>query len=134
MRHSKPQSVLVVEDDLEIRESIIGILEDEGITAVGAENGAHAFRVLESGVNPCLILLDLMMPVMDGMTFRQHQRNHPALSAVPVVILSAYRNLEEHCRGLDAVALLEKPVEIEELLDTVSRYCCPARALPAQGG
>jgi two-component system chemotaxis response regulator CheY len=114
--------VLVIEDDADLRETLISILDDEGIEAVGAENGASAFALLDAGERPDLILLDLGMPVMDGWTFAARLREMADVGATPIAVMSAGRNL---ARAPVSAAYLEKPVRREELLDVVARLSRP---------
>jgi two-component system response regulator MprA len=78
---------------------------------------------LRGGLKPRLILLDLMMPRKDGWQFREEQIADPSLAAFPVVVLSGAGQLERHTRQLDVKDFLEKPVDVERLLEVVSRYC-----------
>lgn len=115
--------VLVVEDDPDIRATLCEALEDNGYTAVGAGNGVEALAYLRGAAErPCLILLDLMMPVMDGQTFRAEQRADAALAAIPTIVISAYRDLERYAAEL-ATEYLPKPVRLDTLLETARRYC-----------
>src|SRR4051812_17571750 len=83
--------VLVVEDEADLRALIVGLLEGDGYAAVGASNGEEALDVLRTTPRrPCLILLDLMMPRMDGWAFRAAQRRDPALASIPVVVVTGY--------------------------------------------
>jgi CheY-like chemotaxis protein len=128
---SKPPAnqhvVLVVEDDSEIRDSLVEILNEAGYGTLGVNNGHEALHALRTlPFTPCFILLDLMMPIMDGITFREKQRADPALANIPVVVISASRDLAETARALDALAL-GKPLDLEELL-AVARRLCPAPA------
>jgi CheY-like chemotaxis protein len=116
-------TVLVVEDDEDIRETLVEILEDEGYHATGAANGRDALERLRSAAFPHLILLDLMMPVMNGWEFRSEQQRDPVLAAIPVVVVSGVDNVPEKAASLDAAAYLAKPIEIKTLLDLVQRYC-----------
>ena len=87
-------TVMVVEDDVDIRQALIEILEDHGFGTLAARDGADALNILSHATElPCVILLDLMMPVMDGATFRQVQRQDPRLASIPVVVLSGITNL-----------------------------------------
>ena len=115
--------VLVVEDDAEIRESLLEALADHGHPAEGAANGKAALDQLRGSELPCLILLDLMMPVMDGQTFREEQMKDPHLAQVPVVVVSADRDVGEAARTLHATAWLQKPLKVDELIKTVMKYC-----------
>ena len=115
--------VLVVDDDRDIRDSLVEALEDHGHRAVGAANGREALDVLRTSAEPpCLILLDLMMPVMDGREFREQQVQSPALADIPVIVISAYNDVGEQARAL-GVDHLRKPLAMRGLLDAVRRYC-----------
>ena len=115
--------VLVVEDDIDIRATMCEALEDNGYKAVGAANGLEALAYLRgSNERPSLILLDLMMPVMDGQTFRAEQRADPALASIPVVVISAYRDVDRYASEL-AAECLAKPVRLDTLLETARRHC-----------
>jgi CheY-like chemotaxis protein len=124
--------VLVVDDDRDIRDSLIETLEDHGYQASGASNGAEALALLRTSPRPCLILLDLMMPVMDGRGFREEQLKNPAWADIPVVVISAYSNVEAQAQEL-ATAFVRKPVSTRPLIDVVRRYCC-AGARPEGDG
>src|SRR5580765_7790969 len=82
-------SILLVEDDFDMRDALIPILEYAGHHVVGAANGREALEQLRAGPKPSLILLDLMMPVMNGTEFRAEQLRDPALASIPVVVVSA---------------------------------------------
>jgi len=117
-------TVMVVEDDVDIRQALIEILEDHGFGAVGARDGAEALNILSRATElPCVILLDLMMPVMDGATFRQAQRQDPRLASIPVVVLSAYRDVDRHAAPLDAASVLRKPPSVRELVTVLRTHC-----------
>ena len=121
--------VLVVEDDLEIRESLMEILEENGYQPVGAANGYEGLDKLRTFEQlPCLILLDLMMPVMDGRMFRQEQLRSPEFASIPVVVLSAYRNVAEETQGMSVAAFLKKPMKLDDVLGVVRRHCPGAHA------
>jgi len=118
--------VLVVEDDLEIRETLIEVLEDFGVQALSASNGQEALDALrEAPRPPCLIFLDLMMPVMDGLAFREAQLKYPELREIPVVILSAYADLEEISAKMGVQRVLHKPLRLHDLRRSVEAYCGP---------
>ncbi|WP_242343820.1 response regulator [Anaeromyxobacter terrae] len=109
--------VLVVEDDPDLRESVVELLALEGFSTEQAENGCAALRLLrrEPAV-PDLILLDLMMPVMNGWNFREAQLADPALAPIPVVVMSA-----QDCGDVEAHAKLQKPFEVADLLRAISQ-------------
>lgn len=115
-------TIFIVEDDVDTREMLGRFLELEGYAVETAANGRQALDRLGTGLRACVILLDLMMPVMDGWQFREEQRKDPALSSIPVVVLSAHANLW----NFDAAAHLKKPVDIHPLVDTVAQFCEPA--------
>ena len=114
--------VLIVEDDADLREMMAQLLSLEGFQTRTASNGRDALDYMhQSGDRPDLILLDLMMPVMDGWEFRRHQEQDPAISRIPVVVLSA---LDPSRAGdLHADAFLKKPLDFDRLLDLVRRHC-----------
>jgi CheY-like chemotaxis protein len=115
--------ILVVEDDSAIREVLTDVLESEGYQVVNAANGREAIQLLRGTTLPCLILLDLMMPVMNGWQFRDEQRQDPVLAPVPVVVISADSDLPTKAAAIHANDFLKKPIELNRLLDTVEQYC-----------
>ena len=115
------QPVLLVEDDVETRESFRFVLESGGYGVVTAENGQQALDALRQGLTPCLILLDLMMPVVDGFQFRQRQLEDPHLAAIPVVACSGH--FDSDATRLRAAAYFQKPVDVDQLLQVVGSYC-----------
>lgn len=119
--------VLVVEDDADVRQSLMEVLEDHGYRCLPAANGAEALtRMRDEERKPCVILLDLMLPVMDGWQFRARQRRDRDLREIPVVILSAHADVENVAVELEAPASLRKPVSIVALLSTIGQFCKPA--------
>ncbi len=112
--------VMVVDDDAGIRDSLETLLSDEGYTVVCAEDGNDALARLRSGVLPCLIFLDLMMPGMDGWEFRRQQGRDPVLAGIPVAIITAGANTNLPPR---AEAFLPKPLKVDKLLETLQQYC-----------
>lgn len=111
-------SILLVEDDQDIRESVSELLELEGYTTVTTINGREALEQLHRMDKPCLILLDVMMPVMDGHAFMKKIQEEQPLSEIPVVVMSA-----SHKPPAGAKGYLSKPLDIDELLGWV-RSCC----------
>ena len=125
-QQSRPEAsdcVLVVDDDGGIRGVLSQILEDEGHRVRSAANGLEALRQLEGPERPCLILLDLMMPVMNGWEFMSRRSENDSLADIPVVVISADQNVGENAAALGATGYLEKPIDLNVLLDTVQRYC-----------
>lgn len=119
---SPSPQVLIVEDDLDIRDALSQILEEEGYAVATAANGQEALDVLRTGPPPRIILLDLMMPVMNGWQFRAEQRNDPSLSRIPVIVISADNNVADKARAIGVHECFRKPIEISGLLATLARY------------
>jgi two-component system, chemotaxis family, chemotaxis protein CheY len=115
----------VVDDDPDILEALSEILEAEGFEIRRARNGKEALDRLEPDP-PQLILLDLMMPVMDGWEFAQRMRQRPSVSSIPLIVLSADRNVGSKAVDIGAVGHLAKPFELNDLLDMVRRALEPA--------
>jgi CheY-like chemotaxis protein len=109
--------LLVVEDDDMIREALTELLRDEGALVTPASNGREALQELRSGRAPDLILLDLMMPVMDGWEFRVDQRADPALASIPIIAMSA--DMSAKARAIAADAYLRKPLDFSELVGRI---------------
>jgi DNA-binding response OmpR family regulator len=120
-------TVLIVEDDLDMRELERLALETNGFKVVTVGNGAEALAHLQQK-RPCAILLDLMMPVMDGLTFLRERRRVPAAERVPVICVSAagHEMVVEALRS-GAVDCLPKPTDFDELCDIVAGYCRKTR-------
>lgn len=108
----------MVDDDPDILEALSEILESEGFAIRQARNGQEALEILET-VSPNLILLDLMMPVMDGWEFAEKMRRRVDWSQIPVIVLSADRNIGGRARELGALGYLAKPFELSALLSLV---------------
>jgi CheY-like chemotaxis protein len=106
--------VLIVDDETDIREAIAELLAEEGYDVEGARDGAEALTKARR-CHPSLVLLDLMMPGMNGWEFRAKQRGDPELAAIPVVVLSALGRVP----GVDAAGFLQKPFELDDLLTAV---------------
>lgn len=124
----KNVTILVVDDDRDIRETLAVVLEIEGYETLCAENGQAALDLLEKTEPlPSLILLDLMMPVMDAWQFRARQKESPRLRDLPVVIISAGGNVEQKAQNLEAAGWLRKPLTIEQLLRAVGAVISKAR-------
>jgi CheY-like chemotaxis protein len=113
--------VLIVEDDADLREMMAQLLTLEGFHAATVTNGREALDYLRRSPRPDLILLDLMMPVMDGWQFRKEQQADPAIAGVPVVILTAVD--QRRAASVDATAFLNKPLDFDRLLQLVRQYC-----------
>ena len=99
------------------------LLQQHNFGIVTAGDGQKTLEVLRSGLKPRLILLDLMMPRKDGWQFRREQVADPELSDVPVVVLSGAGQLQRRTQHLGIAEVLEKPIDVERLLEVVGRYC-----------
>ena len=120
--------VLVVDDDPDILEALSEILEAEGFEIKRARNGKEALERLQPEA-PDLILLDLMMPVMDGWEFAQRMRQRePPIARIPLIVLSADRNVGSKATEIGAVGHLAKPFELNDLLEMVRRSLTPSAA------
>jgi CheY-like chemotaxis protein len=116
--------VLIVEDDQEIREILTTILVEAGYAVASAANGLEALTQLRSGVPlPAVILLDLLMPVMDGVEFCARKDADAAIKDIPVVVMSALRKPEVKVPTTSAQGYLKKPMTLEAVLEAVERFC-----------
>jgi CheY-like chemotaxis protein len=119
-----PKVVLVVEDDADIRSSLETLLKLEGYAVRLATNGQEALDALAQKPHPCIVLLDLMMPVKDGFQFAQERKAiYPELNFIPTIVMSADGHVREKQTRAGAQAYLRKPVDVEELLLTVANLC-----------
>jgi DNA-binding response OmpR family regulator len=117
--------VLVVEDEAAARDVMCETLDIAGYQAVGATDGSVARQLLEArDAPPCVIVLDLMMPRMNGWQFREWQRT-TRFASVPVVILSAVRDLANEAKKLLSADYLAKPIAFDALLEKVEKHCGP---------
>jgi two-component system, chemotaxis family, chemotaxis protein CheY len=114
------RTVLVVEDDDDLRDVVSETLERNGFRALGASDGVAALELLAREPLPCLILLDLMMPRMSGWEFRRRQLADARLQRVPVVVMTATTTLDE--AAIHADDLLRKPLSLPALLAAVRRF------------
>jgi CheY-like chemotaxis protein len=122
MTEHRPAHILVVEDDRDIRDSVVEILEDEGYTVSDAAGGQEALERLASGsTKPNLILLDLMMPGMNGFQFRQKQLESVEFGGIPVIVITADSTAQDRSGPLKAAAFLRKPIKIQPLLNTIKQ-------------
>lgn len=117
--------VLVIDDDEDIREALDDVLTMDGYDVVTACDGREGLDRLHQEQDTGLILLDLMMPGMNGWEFRAQQLQEPNLATIPVVVISADRNASRAAQALGAAAYLNKPVELEELLQTTQANVQP---------
>jgi CheY-like chemotaxis protein len=116
-------TVLIVVDDRDIREMLSQNLEDEGYSVIAAADGHDALAALDAEQKPCLILLDLMMPGMNGWEFRAEQKRMAQIAEIPVVILSARTDVAKAASEMDGVEYIAKPIDFDALMRTVARFC-----------
>jgi CheY-like chemotaxis protein len=117
-------SVLIVEDDADVRGALAAILETQGFTVAEAEHGLEALRHLRASSCTCLIVLDLFMPTMDGWKFRDEQVKDPHLAAIPVVVVSADQDAARRAGAtLGVAAAMQKPVDLDRFIDVVRQFC-----------
>ena len=114
--------VLVVEDDVDLRESVVETLTHRGVRVVEAQHGGEALELLQQNPEASLVLLDLMMPVVDGWTFRARMLADKNLARVPVVVMSGVDRLSRAAQGLQAAEFLPKPFALDQLVQVVQRY------------
>ena len=128
------KTVLVVEDDLDVREEIERALDRFGYRVLGADHGAEALAILRrEPVRPSLILLDWMMPVMDGMAFLGHTASDPRYASIPVVVVSAVARMAR-IPTLCVAAVIAKPVRLRTLIDVADQICGVRRGGGGGGG
>jgi CheY-like chemotaxis protein len=118
------KKILVVEDDRFIQETLKVLLNMEGYEVDVANNGLEALNLLSSSsCPPDLIVLDLMMPIMNGLEFHKHIKNHPRWGAIPIILLTTDPRADERGKQMGARESLKKPVEMNRLLEVVYREC-----------
>jgi CheY-like chemotaxis protein len=116
-------NVLIVEDHPEVRRTLTEILQEGGYAVTSAADGQEALDRLRTAPLPHLILLDLLMPVMDGWEFRRRQREDPAIAAIPIVVISGGETSPHSPGFVDAASYLLKPIDFDVLLSTIARLC-----------
>lgn len=119
--NTQKRPILLVDDDHDIREALTDTLQDQGFDVLSAGNGLEALRLLRSTpVSPSVILLDLMMPVMDGYGFLDEQRRDPALAAIPVAIITASHAPDVSRLGA-APPVVPKPIKVPQLINLLRK-------------
>ena len=116
-------TVLVVDDEPAIRQLLEDLLSAEGHAVLSATDGRSALQQLHSGARPCVILLDLMMPLLDGWQTAQQLRGDPELRTIPFAVIAANPRYEADAYRMGAAAWLGKPLDIAALLETVEQLC-----------
>jgi len=120
--------ILVVDDDAEIRELLRVLLSADGYVVDGVPNGREALHYLRSHADICIVILDLMLPVMDGAAFRAAQRRDRSLAWIPVVVMSAAFDADRRAREIGARRLVRKPLDLDDVRRAVRLIgCCQAR-------
>jgi CheY-like chemotaxis protein len=114
-------TVFIIEDDVDTRDMLAKFLELEGYKVEMASNGRQALDLFSNGANASVIVLDLMMPVMDGWEFRRRQVEDARLKSIPTIVVSAAGR--DRLAQISADAYLSKPVDMDELLQRVSQFC-----------
>lgn len=117
---SESSSILVVEDDPDVADTVRGLLRAFGYHVEVAIDGNEGMRALRRGLRPSVILLDLMMPNMDGQRFRALQRDDPELAQIPIIVISSDA---KNAARLGVAACLPKPFDPEQLLAAIKRHC-----------
>jgi len=130
--NSHRHSVLVLEDIADSREALTLLLEAEGFEVTAAANGAEALRTMQT-FRPCVAIADIIMPTMDGLSFRQELLKHADVAAIPVVALTGHEGLRRHALDEGFAAALLKPARPEELTALVAGHC-PKAAAKKNGG
>ena len=116
------RNILLIEDDVDIRAILKDALEWEGYRVYAVSNGREGLEILETTPAPCLILLDLMMPVMNGWEFAEALETDEAYAGIPIVTLSAFSDSEKKIR---AVGSIKKPINLDALFALVRQCCGP---------
>jgi CheY-like chemotaxis protein len=114
-------TILLIEDDTDVTDALGEVLRDEGYLVATASNGLEAIEYLRSHGLPSVILLDLMMPVMDGYQFRELQRSEPGLGEIPVICISAGA-MDERLDKMQVQGAFKKPLDLQSLLNAIERY------------
>lgn len=122
MRYVHP-TILIVDDDAELREALSEVLRDEGYAVDTAANGRAALNKLQGGFQPCIILMDLMMPEMSGHEFRREQLADPNFADIPFIAYSGISDLATHAEQLRVNAYIQKPASVAFILAAVRQHC-----------
>ena len=120
--HSR-HTVLVVDDSAETRHAMVSLLEIKGFDVVGASSGKVALYLFQAGFRPCVVMLDVRMPEMDGWTVWERMKSHPELAKIPVVILSADKDDGTRARTVGIHEFLRKPINRRSLVAAADRHC-----------
>jgi CheY-like chemotaxis protein len=118
--------ILLVDDHSDVKEAMRAVLEAHDYAVVSAGDGLEALALLRRGLRPSLIILDLMMPGMNGWEFRAEQMRDPELAAIPTIVYSAGYSAERVAREMGATAGFRKGDDLNEMLKLVAAVCSPA--------
>jgi CheY-like chemotaxis protein len=122
--------ILVVDDDDDLRQGVVGLLEGRGYAVAEAGDGAAALALLRRGLRPALVLLDLVMPIMDGESFCRIWQADASLSSIPVVIVSAEPTIALKAAACRANGFIAKPLEPHTLFEAIAQFAPDARTKP----
>jgi CheY-like chemotaxis protein len=121
----EPRRILLVEDDFMLRSSLTEFLQHEGYRVESAANGVDALRRLERPPRPAVILLDIMLPYMDGLEFRAVQRATRGIADIPVIVITAVGVQPQVAKELDLRRPFFKPLDLPQLLAAIDQACTP---------
>ena len=121
-----PTLLLLVEDDADVADTLKEFLQEEGFSVSLAQNGRHALEQLRGGLRPSAILLDLLMPEMDGWQFRQEQISDPDLRAIGTIVLTATIPTAARIGAIAGAEVLRKPIDIDQLRSAILRISAAA--------
>ena len=125
MAATESNFILLVEDDFMLRASLAALLESEGYRVECAANALDALQRLERSPGPSLILLDIMLPYMDGLEFRALQRRTRAIADIPIIVITAVGIKPQVAEELDLRQAFSKPLDRLRLLSAIRRHCSP---------
>lgn len=120
---SGPPPVMVVDDDESLREGLLEYLEMQGFAPRGAVDGIDALEQLAGEPLPAVIVLDLMMPRMNGIDFREHQKKDARLAGIPLIVVTARHDGRRQAEQMGAAGYFAKPINLDRLMETVHRLC-----------
>jgi two-component system, chemotaxis family, chemotaxis protein CheY len=117
------KNILIIDDEPDMRETLQDALALNGYQSTTADSGLTAFKLIKEGAKPSLILLDLMMPGMDGLSFLESSSAILSRDKTPIILMSAEGRLEIKAKGKMINGILKKPIKLDQLLDVAKRYC-----------
>jgi CheY-like chemotaxis protein len=118
------KTILIIEDDELSREGLASVLRLEGCTPVLTADGKNALDYLKTSSAPDLILLDMLLPIMDGWSFLQCRKHDPGIAAIPVLILTGVPAASQGwAESLGAKCVVKKPIQVQHMIEEVKKYC-----------